>query len=352
MSDERRDSDRRGAYGGGAPHLVIAASPFVKRDVETPVVMRHVAYAALPATLAAVWLFGVSAVAVILACVLGAVGAEWVVTGCRPWRDSPVRDGSALVTGLLLALTLPPGLPAWMAWLGGVVAIVIGKSIFGGLGMNVFNPSLTGRAFLQASFPVAMTTWSPQAGPHAFLRLHGDTFAFPFATPHVDAVSAATPLAQMKFEHSVPVLRDLIVGSVPGSLGETSALLLLAGGLYLAWRRFLDWRIPVAIFASVFVASTALHLVDPVRFPPGAHQLVSGGLVLGALFMATDPVTSPVTPLGAWIFGIGTGLLVVAIRQFGGLPEGVMFAILLMNGVTPLIDRWTQPRVYGTGRSS
>jgi electron transport complex protein RnfD len=332
--------------------FVVAATPFEKRQVDTPTVMRHVIYALVPVMLAAVYFFGVSALLIIATCTLTCVLTEWWVAGRGPLRDSPAGDGSAALTGILLALTLPPGLPLWMAALGSFVAIVAGKLLFGGLGQNVFNPSLTGRAFLQACFPVALTTWSPQSDLGGLLVLRGDIFAWPFARPEFDGVSAATPLAQMKFESQLTDLGSLLLGAIPGSLGETSALLILAGGLYLAWRRFLDWRIPLGIFAAVFVFASVLHFIDPARHPDGLHQLFSGGLVLGAVFMATDPVSSPVTPRGAWIFAAGVGLLVVLIRQFGGLPEGVMYAILLMNAATPLIDRFTQPEVYGSRQKS
>jgi electron transport complex protein RnfD len=330
-----------------APQLVISSSPFVKRGVDTPKIMRHVMYALAPAVVASLYFFGLSALLVIVACVAGSVLSEYIFAGRGPVRENAIMDGSAAVTGLLLAMTLPPGLPLWMAFLGGVVAIALGKVLFGGLGMNVFNPSLTGRAFLQASFPVALTTWTTHSNWGGFLTLRGDNLALPFIKPSADAVTAATPLALMKFESQATRVADLLMGSISGSLGETSALLLLLGGAYLAWRRFLNWRIPLGIFASVFVLASLLHLINPNTYPGGVHHLFSGGLVLGAVFMATDPVTSPVTPRGAWIFGAGIGMLVIAIRQFGGLPEGVMYSILLMNGATPLIDRFTQPRIYG-----
>jgi electron transport complex protein RnfD len=234
-----------------------------------------------------------------------------------------------------------------MAFLGGVVAIVLGKILFGGLGMNVFNPSLTGRAFLQASFPVALTTWTGHSNWGGFLQLRGDNLALPFISPSVDAVSKATPLAAMKFESEATAIADMLMGTISGSLGETSAVLLLLGGAYLAFRKFLNWRIPVGIFATVFILASLLQLIDADKYPSGLHHLFGGGLVLGAVFMATDPVTSPVTPRGAWIFAFGIGFLVILIRQFGGLPEGVMYSILLMNAATPLIDRVTQPRIYG-----
>lgn len=331
-----------------SPHLVISTSPFVKRPVDTPAVMRHVIYALTPAVAASIYYFGVSALLIILSCVAGALLAEWLISGRGRFSTSPIADGSAIVTAILLAMTLPPGLPLWMAFMGAVVAIVFGKLLFGGLGHNIFNPSLTGRAFLQASFPVALTTWATHGNLGGFFELRGDNLALPFTSPRVvDAVSTATPLAKMKFESLATRVTDLLLGSTSGSLGETCAFLILLGGCYLAYKKFLNWRIPVGIFATVFVFATILHLFNADKYPSGVFHLFSGGLVLGAVFMATDPVTSPVTPRGCWLFAVGTGLLVVLIRQFGGLPEGVMYSILLMNALTPLIDRATQPRIYG-----
>jgi electron transport complex protein RnfD len=333
------------------PQLILSTSPYVKRPVDTPAIMRHVLYALLPVIGAAVYYFGLSGLLVIVSCVLGAIATEWVFAGRRAFAKSTISDGSAIVTGVLLGLTLPPGLPLWMAFSGSVAAIIFGKVIFGGLGHNVFNPSLTGRAFLQACFPVALTTWAPIGNLSRFTLLRGDTFAIPFTSPQIDAISSATPLAQMKFDHIPTEVTGLLFGSTPGSLGETSAVLILIGGAYLAFRKFLNWRIPLSIFATVFILATVLHLIDPERFPNGVFHLFSGGLMLGAIFMATDPVTSPVTPRGCWIFGAGVGILVVAIRQFGGLPEGVMYSILLMNAATPLIDRYTQPKIYGARKT-
>jgi electron transport complex protein RnfD len=327
--------------------FILSTSPFLKRPVDTPSIMRHVIYSLLPALAGAVYYFGASALLVVVTCVVACVLTEWLVAGRGPLKRSSLGDGSAIVTGMLLGMTLPPGLPLWMAFLGGVIAILLGKAIFGGLGQNIFNPSLVGRAFLQACFPVALTTWSLHGDARGFLMLRGDNFALPFLTPRVDAVTAATPLARMKFESAATDIGDLVLGATPGSIGETSALLLLLGGAYLAYRRFLNWRIPLGIFASVAVMASVLHTIDGQRFPDAGFHLLSGGLVLGALFMATDPVTSPVTPRGCWVFAVGVGALVIVIRQFSGLPEGVMYAILLMNGATPLIDRWTQPRIYG-----
>jgi electron transport complex protein RnfD len=239
-----------------------------------------------------------------------------------------------------------------MAFLGGVVAISLGKIIWGGLGHNLFNPALLGRAFLLATFPIAMTTWVPGTGDGGFFNVYAGNLALPFMQTSFDAMSSATPLGMMKFEQQVTPLTDLMFGRTGGSLGETSGILLILGGVYLYLRRDLDWRIPISILLTVIIFSAVLTLFDATRFPTPQFSIFSGGLLLGAIYMATDPVTSPVTPKGAWIFGIGVGLLVMLIRVFGGLPEGVMYAILLMNAATPLIDRYTQPRVFGRGGDS
>ena len=330
------------------PKLLVQPSPLLKQQMTTDQAMRDVIYALLPATLAGIWLFGTGAALVLLASIAGALFTEWAFSP-RPGRVRRLGDGSALLTGLLLGLTLPPALPLWMAFLGGSVSIGLGKLIWGGLGYNLFNPALVGRAFLLATFPNAMTTWSTPAAGEGLFRVYGSNLALPFMQPQYDAVSAATPLGLMKFEQQPSPLLDLMLGNSAGSLGETSGLLLLAGGLYLLWRRDLDWRIPAGILLSVAVFSGALYLVDTARYPDPLFALFSGSLLFGAFYMASDPVTSPITPRGAWIFAVGVGLLVVLIRVFGGFPEGVMYAILLMNAATPLIDRYTQPRVFGRG---
>jgi electron transport complex protein RnfD len=214
----------------------------------------------------------------------------------------------------------------------------------------VFNPALLGRAFLQASFPVAMTTWPRPAQGGDWWILRGDTFALPFASPTVlDAVTGATPLGRMKFEREGTPILDLVLGTTGGSLGETSGLLILVCGGYLALRNYLNWRIPASIFLTVAIVAQLVHALDP-RFPGALFMLFSGGLMLGAMYMATDMVTSPVTNLGCWIFGAGIGLLVVLIRNWGGLAEGVMYAILIMNALVPSLNRWTQPRLFGAPR--
>jgi electron transport complex protein RnfD len=298
----------------------------------------------VPVTIAAIWYWGPSAIVLIAAATGGAVLTE------RLFGDSgSLGDGSAAITGILLGLTLPPGLPAWMAVTGGAFAIGFGKLIFGGLGQNVFNPALLGRAFLQAAFPEALTTWPVPGGSWSALR--GDNFALPLMSGDAaDMVTGATPLGQMKFDHLGTDVWSLALGSTGGSLGETAALVILAGGIYLASKKYLNWRIPVSIFLTVAVLAQALHLIDPDVYGDALFMLFSGGMALGAVYMATDMVTSPVTNLGAWIFGVGIGALVVLIRTWGGLAEGVMYSILLMNAMVPFINRATQPRLFGTGR--
>ena len=326
------------------PRLVVTASPHLKSADSTPRIMWTVVASLVPVMAAAAWYFGISALLVITAATLGALGTERAAG-----RGGTIADGSALITGLLLGLTLPAGMPLWMAFLGGAFGIGFGKLVFGGLGHNVFNPALLGRAFLQAAFPVPITTWPVVGG--SFFTLRGDNFALPLMRGHApDVVTAATPLGQWKFEQATTPLFDLFIGNTGGSLGETAAVVILLCGAYLAFRQYLDWRVPVSIFATVFAFSGILHLISP-RFPSPLFMLFSGGLVLGAVYMATDLVTSPVTKLGRWVFGVGVGVLVVVIRVWGGLPEGVMYAILLMNAMVPFINRATQPRVFGTWRA-
>jgi len=297
-----------------------------------------------PVVVAAVYYFGPSAVLVISASVLGAVGAEYAVG-----RPGSLRDGSATITGVLLGLTLPASMPMWMAFVGAAFGVGGGKALFGGLGSNVFNPALFGRAFLQAAFPAAITTWAVRGT--RWWQLQGDNLALPFASPNtIHAVTSATPLGTMKFEHHVTPVWELMIGRTGGSLGETAGLVILVCGIWLAWRRVLDWRIPVAILATVSVLGQGLHALDATRYPGALFQVFSGGLLLGAVFMATDPVTCPMPPMGRWIFGIGIGAIVILIRSWGGLPEGVMYAILLMNALTPALNHATQPRVFGMAR--
>ncbi len=327
-----------------APRLLLSTSPFLKSREDTRWIMWQVNLSLIPVVAAAIYHFGVGALLITAASILGAALPEWLATR-KTAKPGRLQDGSAILTGTLLALTLPPAIPLWMAFVGGAVSVLLGKMVFGGIGYNVFNPALVGRAFLQASFPVAMTTWP--AGPSGLGTISPALFTFPFARVEIDTVTGATPLALFKFSAESSPLSNLLLGTTSGSLGETSALLLLLCGAYLAARGVLNWRIPVSILGTTLLLGGGLYGLDPSRFADPFFQLFSGGLILGAVYMATDPVTSPITQRGCWIFGAGIAALVLVIRAYGGLPEGVMYAILLLNALTPLINRVTQPRIYG-----
>ncbi len=296
--------------------LVVAPSPHLRDTDTTENIMFAVLISLLPVLAASIYFFRWDAARLVLLSAGAAVATEAIFQKVRS-KPITIGDGSALITGVLLALIVPPSLPSWMVILGAVFSIAIGKQVFGGLGANPFNPALVGRAFLTASFAVAMTTWTA-----------------PF-----DAVSAATPLAMGAARSNIP---DLFFGSIAGSLGETSAVAILVGGIYLFYKGVLDYRITLGVLGTVAVVAAAAGQ-DPV------FHLLAGSVLFGAIFMATDPVTSPITPLGRWIFGVGIGLIIMVIRIWGSFPDGVTFAILLMNAATPLLNRWTRPRIYGQG---
>jgi electron transport complex protein RnfD len=305
--------------------------------------MGDVLISLIPVVLAAVWYFGAGALLIIGAATAGALGTEWLFTRGR--KPSPLRDNSALLTGVLLGLILPPGFSLWMAFLGGVAAIGLGKLIWGGLGQNIFNPALVGRAFLQAAFPTAITTWTePSQG---LFSVPTSLFASPLMQGSTDAVSAATPLGLAKFSNELTAFIQLFSGNIGGSLGETSAFIIILSGIYLGLRRSFDWRLPVSTLLSVAFFSGIIFFALGKPNANPIFMLFSGSLMFGAVFMVTDPVSTPTSPKGAWIFGLGVGFLVVLIRLYGGLPEGVMYAILLMNAVTPYINHYMQPRVFG-----
>jgi electron transport complex protein RnfD len=337
----------------------IRTSPHLKEAQSVEDIMRNVVYALLPICAYAVYQFGISALALIVVTTASCMATEAFFSRIQG-RGNTVGDYSVVITGLLLALTLPPGFPLWMGAVAGVVGVGLGKSLFGGIGFNVMNPALVGRAFVQAAFPVAITTWTPAFAPGRFTELIPSTLALPFMQPpavdqwiaglNVDAFTGATPLAIQKFDHIEAGTLDLFMGSVPGSAGESSALLILLCGLYLAFRRMMDWRIPLAVFAGALLVALPLWLANPAVYPSPGFVLFSGGLMFGAMFMATDMVASPVTPLGSLIYGLLIGVVTVVIRLFGGLNEGVMYAILLANALSPLISDWTQPRVFGAPR--
>ncbi len=337
--------------------MELRTSPHVVSDRNVPTIMKHVVLSLLPICGFSVWQYGLSALALLLTVTATCLVTERFFNRASA-QASTLGDWSATITGLLLALTLPPSFPLWMGMVAGFVAIAIGKALFGGLGNNVFNPALVGRAFVQAAFPVAITTWAPAFAAHRFSEFIPSTLAAPLMMPaeigdwvkqqSVDAFTGATPLARWKFENVIASSHDLLSGAVTASTGETSALLILLCGAYLAVRKFMDWRIPVAVLGSAALTAWLFQLYNPAHYPAPTFVLLSGGLMIGAVYMATDMATSPVTPLGVWIYGVVIGVVTVMIRYFGGLTEGVMYAILLGNALTPFIDRYTQPRVFGT----
>lgn len=317
---------------------IISLSPHVHGGDSVSKNMYGVCIALVPALLASLWFFGLGAAIVLATSVLSCVFFEWAITKFLLKRPGcSICDGSAILTGLLLGFNLPSNLPIWLIIVGALVAIGIGKMTFGGLGQNPFNPALVGRVFLLISFPVQMTTWAD--------NLHDS----------IDGVSGATPLSLMQkaiLEKDASILNDLpsslemLFGQTEGSLGEVSALLLLLGCAYMLWKKIITWHIPVSILGTVAIFSGIMHIVNPIYAMPHV-VLMSGGLILGACFMATDYVTSPMTGKGQLIYGVCIGLLTVIIRNWGAYPEGMSFAILIMNAFTPLINTYCKPERFG-----
>lgn len=332
------------------PMWIVSPSPHILEKRPLQSAMTDVLIALIPAFIAGVYFFGFTALKIVLICMISSLATEIIIHRVTK-RNLIMEDRlAALVTGLLLAFCLPPQIPLWIAVLGGIIAIGLVKELFGGLGFNIFNPALAARAVLLASWPVAMTRWIPPRG--------GTLSGFSSGIP--DTIASATPLNVMKQAYVLRSLPEtieiaqriisqfshpslwgkLFVGRVGGSLGETSALALLIGAAYLLGRKVIDWRIPVSYLGSVFGLSLLLG-----RHP--VFNLLAGGVILGAFYMATDYVTSPVTKKGRWVFGVGCGVFTIVIRFFGGYPEGVCYSILIMNMLVPLIDRFTPPRVFG-----
>ncbi len=330
-----------------AKTLELRTSPHIVDGPTVEVIMRSVVWALLPASAFAIYAFGLAGLATLVVATASCLATEHLL--CRAsGKGSTLGDWSVAITGLLYGLTLPPSLPLWMTAVGGVVAVALGKFIFGGLGYNPFNPALVGRAVLQAAFPVAMTTWHHAFTADRFVSLPSSLLAVPFAQPVYDSVSGATPLSAWKFEHQLAETSELVFGLIPGSTGETSSVLILLGGLYLIVRNMMNWRIPATILLTVVLVSGGLYLVDSTAYPPPLFMLFSGGLMLGAIFMATDMVGSPMTNRGVILHGVLIGTLTVVIRIWGGMPEGVMYAILVANAFVPQIDSLIQPTTYGT----
>jgi len=341
--------------------LEVRSSPHLHGSLSVDRIMRHVVYSLLPIAAYSVWHFGSSVAALLTLTTASCVFAEHAA--CRLSRKSTtVNDYSAAITGLLLGLTLPPGFPLWMAVVGSLIAILPGKLLFGGLGTNVFNPALVGRAFLQAAFPVAITTYTPGLIASRFTGFIPTTWTMPLMKPpsiaawiaqvRVDGFTGATPLVLNKFDHLYSDPWPMFWGQRAGSSGEIPGFLILLCGAYLVVRRIMDWRITVSMLAGAMATAEAFHLVDPAIYPGPLFMLFTGGLLFGAVFMATDPVASPVTPRGMWLYGLLMGVLTILIRNLGGLAEGVMYAILLGNALSPLIDKLTPPRPYGARRGA
>lgn len=324
--------------------LTVSMSPHDYGNDSVKKIMFWVVAAMLPAFLVSVVFFGLDALRVTLIAVAACVFFEWLIQKVMIKGKNTIGDGSAIVTGMLLAFNVPSSLPWWIIVIGAMVSIGIAKMSFGGLGNNPFNPALVGRVFLLISFPVQMTSWP---------KLQVLNFAM------TDAQTGATPLAIVKeglkngqpfgdIMSNLPVsYSDMFMGQMGGSLGEISALALLVGGLILLIRKIITWHIPVSMIASIALFTGILHLINPGAYADPIFHLLTGGILLGAIFMATDMVTSPMTHKGQIVFGVGIGVITVLIRVWGAYPEGVSFAILIMNALVPLINRWAKPKRFG-----
>lgn len=333
--------------------FTVSATPHLRDETDIPTIMYSVVAALTPAMIGAIYFFGYRALMLILLAVVTCVITEGIIQKISG-KPLTIRDGSAIVTGILLAFNLPTGVSWWIPVVGSIFSIAVGKMTFGGLGFNPMNPALLGRVFLLISWPVQMTT----------------TWTLPRGVVGIDAETVATPLAVLKKtiallkvpdESSVEIVNtaisqivdlkqscfDLFIGNVSGCIGETSAVLLLIGAVFLLYKRYIDWRIPFSFIGSVALLTWVFGGYEGFFTGPWLFHILAGGVFLGAFFMATDMVTSPITSSGQLIFGFGCGLLTVIIRLYGGYPEGVSFAILLMNLTVPLIDRYTRPKIFG-----
>lgn len=319
--------------------LTVSPSPHVHSSDSTRKIMYRVVYAMIPVIIWSIVVFGIDALRVGLISIVSCLAFEYLIQKYLIKIKPTVTDGSALITGILLAFNVPSSIPWWIIVIGALAAVGIGKLSFGGLGSNIFNPALVGRVFLLISFPVQMTSWPTN-------KLSG-----------IDTVTSATPLGLIKEGilngtpisqiQELPNINDILLGSSSGSMGEISALLLILGGIYMLWKKVITWHIPISIFATVVLISGIFWVIDPELYVNPGYHLLTGGLMLGAIFMATDMVTSPMTPKGQIIYGVGIGLITIAIRMFGAYPEGISFAILIMNAVTPLLNTFIKPKRFG-----
>ncbi|MDH2917421.1 MAG: RnfABCDGE type electron transport complex subunit D [Gallionella sp.] len=341
----------------------ITHSPHAHASVSIGTVMGTVLLALTPATLFGFWLYGWPAVNLWAVSLIAAIVGEAFVVRLQDRAVRPVlMDGSGILTAWLLAISLPPFAPWWIAVLGSLFAVVIGKQVFGGLGQNVFNPAMAARVMLLISFPLEMTTWvAPAPLGSAQAPSWMESLRITFLSQPIDGMASASLLGHVKTEFTRGVgldqalvgyyePMDMLWGSRAGSLGETAAVLLLIGGLFLIVRRIITWHAPFAMLLGVVVPALLFNAIDGNHYAGPMYHLLSGGLMLGAFFIVTDPVTSPNTALGQFIFGFGCGVLTWIIRTWGGYPEGVAFAVMIMNTVAPIIDQYVKPRIYGRDR--
>lgn len=337
--------------------LIVSSSPHAHSGTTTASIMWTVLLTLVPAAAYSIYLFGIPALTVLLATTIFCVIFEGI-TNFFMGKPISLKDGSAVLTGIILALTLPPGLPLWICGIGAFVSIVVAKSVFGGLGQNPFNPAMTGRVFLLIAFPAPLTRWLVPTGTGETL-FNKSVTAFDAAgnlvgigADNVDAITAATPLGLLSEGGAnaiagIDTSSAFLMGQINGSLGETSAILLFAGGIFLMVRKIISWHIPVSFMAAVTVIAGITNLIHPEQYAGVLFHLFTGGVILGAWFMATDYVTSPMFSKGKLIFGAGCGILTMVIRLWAGYPEGVSFAVLLMNACVPIINTYTKPKKFG-----
>jgi Na+-translocating ferredoxin:NAD+ oxidoreductase subunit D len=322
--------------------LIISGSPHMHTDQSVKKIMYGVVFAMLPAMLVSFYFFGLGSVRLMLVAVAACLAVEYLIQKFLIKGPTTINDGSAIVTGMLLAFNLPSSLPSWMIIVGAIVAIGIGKMSFGGLGKNPFNPALVGRVFLLISFPVDMTTW-----PKPFVSREYLSFGN-LDQKVIDTITGPTPLALLKEGSTeLPEYADLLLGNMGGCVGEVSAIALLLGGIYMLARKIITWHIPAAYLGSVVVFAGALWLIDPSQYVDPLFHLITGGMMLGIFYMATDMVSSPMSAKGQILFGVGCGVITMLIRVYGAYPEGVSFAILIMNAVVPLINKGFKPKRFG-----
>lgn len=323
--------------------FTVSGSPHIHGDDSTKKIMYGVVIAMIPTVLFSIYFFGVDAIRVFLLAIVASLFFEWAIQKYLIKGPLTINDGSALITAILLALNLPSNLPGWMVIIGALVAIGMAKMSFGGLGKNIFNPALVARVFLLVSFPVQMTSWPKPS---------------PITKGLADVITGATPLGILKegldngktiseLAPDLPTYTQGLMGEMGGSMGEVSALALIIGGIYMLWKKIITWHIPVSMLLTVAIFSVIFWGIDPEHYVDPLFHMLTGGMLLGAIFMATDMVTSPMTKGGQLIFGFGVGLLTILIRMWGAYPEGVSFAILLMNATVPLINRGFKPQRFG-----